>query len=146
MTVYDEVIDDVELPVERDEIGFEPEPEVPESVEPSTYDEALKRGTAQALAELRNAGDLPSPASAAALVLSRSNAEAAAWAVEVGEKLRPLRVIRPRQAADVAMLYLDVALIPATESQDLRSTAMIGVYDDAMRTKIIEWSSARIQR
>lgn len=132
VTVYDEAIDDVEPSIEHDEMGFEPpESEALESTESSTYDDALKRGTGRALAELRIANELPSPAKAAALVLSYSNAEAACWAVEAGEKLMPLRTIRPRQAADVAMLYLDVALIPATESQDSRSTAMIGVYDAA---------------
>ncbi len=113
-----------------------------------TLDDVVAKATASAiaeLAELKGHGQpLPSPAVAATQLVNATNAlvgelkdlqkEAAKSGDDEGKKvvfgpLGALRQILPRQAAALAMIYREVALIQAVESQDDRDTAFLAVYD-----------------
>lgn len=112
-----------------------------------TLDDVVAKATAHAIAELTELKDggqpLPSPAVAATQLVNATNAlveevknlqKEAAKSRYVGKKamywmIPTLSQIHPRQAAALAMVYREVALIQAIESEDNRDTAFLAVYD-----------------
>lgn len=113
-----------------------------------TLDDVVAKATAHAIAELTELKDggqpLPSPAVAATQLVNATNSlvgelkdlqkEAAKSGDDEGKKvvfgpLGALRQILPRQAAALAMVFREIALVQAVESQDDRDTAFLAVYD-----------------
>lgn len=101
--------------------------------EVATRDEVLAWSTAMCVHRLQDKrGDLPPLPVAARWMVRDTNAALKAWTEVRGLKRdETIKNLLPRQAAVLLMVYHQVALIPAIETDADRSVALLAVYDAA---------------